>query len=321
MAGPDGPDQRQCDRDALLSGQTLYGCPRIRAGHRCRRYGYSDRGRFSGGCSQRSPCRQIKLQREHQFRQEGCHCGDSAPRHLCRRATRQGNHCLQQSHRRDPFGTGRGSRRVRLLHHQAGRRIRHGRIQGDGELRTSGILLLASCEGMRNRHGRVLADRREREGPFPDKEVRPDKRCKGAHADTLRHRALRLPASQGLLLRTGVRCDARPAAYLQGSTGDVPQNGVQCRGAQPGRPHEEHLVPDGQRREMAPVSGLRHGLRLQSRRPVDLGPPDVDKRQIQRHHQRRPARMRSQEQYQECRTDYRRGLPGSIRMAGDRPGV
>ena len=87
------------------------------------------------------------------------------------------------------------------------------------------------------------------------------------------------------------------------------------------RPHEEHLVPDGQRRKMASVAGLRHGLRLQSRRPVDLGPPDVDKRQIQRHHQRRPARMRSQEQHQECRTDHRRGLPGSIQMAGDRPGV
>ena len=72
---------------------------------------------------------------------------------------------------------------------------------------------------------------------------------------------------------------------------------------------------------MAPFSGLRHGLRLQSRRPVDLGPSDVDKRQIQRHHQRRPARMRGQEQHQECRTDHRRGLPGGIRMAGDRPGV
>ena len=172
---------------------------------------------------------------------------------------------------------------------------------------------------MRNRHGRVLADRREREGPFPDKEIRPNKRCKGAHADALRHRALRLPTPQGLLLRTGVRRNARSAAYLQGSAGDVPQNGVQCRGTQPGRPHEEHLVPDGQRREMALVAGLRHGLRLQSRRPVDLGPPDVDKRQIQRHHQRRPARMRGQEQHQECRKDHRRSLPSNIRMAGDRP--
>ncbi len=61
--------------------------------------------------SQRSPCRQIKFQREHQLRQKGCHCRNSAPRHLCRRATGQGNHCLQQSHRRDPFGTGRGFRR------------------------------------------------------------------------------------------------------------------------------------------------------------------------------------------------------------------
>lgn len=91
-------------------------------------------------------------------------------------------------------------------------RIRHGRIQGDGELRASGILLLTSCEGMRHRHGGMLADRREREGPFPDKEVRPDKRCKGTHANTLRYRALRLPASQGLLLRTGIRRDARAAA-------------------------------------------------------------------------------------------------------------
>ena len=70
----------------------------------------------------------------------------------------QGNHRLQQSHRRDPFGTGRGPRRVRLLHHQAGRRIRHGRIQRDGELRAAGILLLASCEGMWHRHGGMLAD-------------------------------------------------------------------------------------------------------------------------------------------------------------------
>ena len=58
---------------------------------------------------------------------------------------------------------------------------------------------------------------------------------------------------------------------------------------------------------MAPFSGLRHGLCLQSRRPVDLGPPDVDKQQ--------------KEQHQECRTDYRRGLPGGIHVAGDRPGV
>ena len=181
---------------------------------------------------------------------------------------------------------------------------------------------------MRHRHGGMLADRREREGPFPDKEVRPDKRCKGTHANTLRYRALRLPASQGLLLRTGIRRDARAAAYLQGGAGadlkgagDVPQNGVQCRGAQPGRSHEKHLVPNGQRRKMAPFSGLRHGLRLQSRRPVDLGPPDVDKRQIQRYNQRRPARMCGQEQHQECRTDYRRGLPGGIHVAGDRPGV
>ena len=158
---------------------------------------------------------------------------------------------------------------------------------------------------MRHRHGGMLADRREREGPLPDKAVRPDKRCKGAYADALRHRALRLSAPQGLLLRTGVRCDARSAAHLQGCAGDVPQDGVQCRRAQPGRPHEEHLFPDGQRREMALVSGLRHGLRLQSRRPVDLGSPDVDKRQIQRYYQRRPARMRGQEQHQECRTDYR----------------
>ena len=158
---------------------------------------------------------------------------------------------------------------------------------------------------MRNRHGGMLADRREREGSFPDKEVRPDKRCKGAHADALRHRALRLSDPQGLLLRTSVRCDARSAAHLQGGAGDVPQNGVQCCCAQPGRSHEEHLVPDGQRRKMASVAGLRHGLCLQSPWPVDLDPPDVDKRQIQRHHQRRPARMRSQEQHQECRTDYR----------------
>lgn len=71
----------------------------------------------------------------------------------------------------------------------------HGRIQGDGELRASGILLLTSCEGMRHRHGGVLANRREREGSFPDKAVRPNKRCKGTHADALRYRALRLPGS------------------------------------------------------------------------------------------------------------------------------
>ena len=31
--------------------------------------------------------------------------------------------------------------------------------------------------------------------------------------------------------------------------------------------------------------------------------------------------MRGQEQYQECRKNHRRGLPGGIRMAGDRPGL
>ena len=56
-------------------------------------------------------------------------------------------------------------------------------------------------------------------------------------------------------------------------------------------------------------------------RQVALYPPDVDKRQIQRYHQRRPAQMRLQEQHQECRTDYRRALPGGIQVAGDRPGV
>ena len=66
---------------------------------------------------------------------------------------------------------------------------------------------------------------------FLDKAVRPDKRCEGAHADALRYRALRLPTPQGLLLRTGVCRNARSAAYLQGGAGDVPQNGVQCRGA------------------------------------------------------------------------------------------
>lgn len=174
---------------------------------------------------------------------------------------------------------------------------------------------------MRNRHGGMLADRRERESSFLNKAVRPDKRGEGAHADTLRHRALRLPASQSLLLRIGVRRNAQSAAYLQGGIGDVPQNGIQCRGAQLGRSHEEHLVPNGQRREMAPFSGLRHGLRLQSRRPVGLDSPDVDKRQIQRHNQRRPARMRHQKQYQKCRTDYRRGLPGGIHVAEDYLGV
>ena len=48
---------------------------------------------------------------------------------------------------------------------------------------------------------------------------------------------------------------------------------------------------------------------------------DVDKQQIQRHHQRWPARMLGQEQHQECRTDYRRGLPDGIHVAGDRPGM
>ena len=109
---------------------------------------------------------------------------------------------------------------------------------------------------MRHRHGGKLADRGERKSPFPDKEVRPDKRGKATHADALRHRALRLPAPKGLLLRTGIRCDARTATHIQGGAGDVPKNGIQCRGAQPGRPHKEHLFPDGQRREMAPFSSL-----------------------------------------------------------------
>ena len=126
------------------------------------------------------------------------------------------------------------------------------------------------------------------------------------------------------ILRLGTSAGGQRAkaiiAYNK-ATGDVPQNGIQCRGTQPGRPHEEHLVPDGQRREMAALTCLRHGLRLQSRRPVDLYPPDVDKRQIQRHHQRRPVRMCGQEQYQEFRTDYRRGLPGGIQVAGDCPGM
>ena len=52
-------------------------------------------------------------------------------------------------------------------------------------------------------------------------------------------------------------------------------------------------------------------------RQVALYPPDIDKRQIQRYHQRRPAQMRLQEQHQECRTDYRRALPGGIQVAGD----
>ena len=67
------------------------------------------------------------------------------------------------------------------------------------------------------------------------------------------------PTPQGQLLRTGVRRNARSTAHLQGGTGDVLQNGILCRGAQPERPHEEHLFPDGQRREMALVTGLQQG--------------------------------------------------------------
>lgn len=79
-------------------GKRCMGALEFEPGHRCRRYGYSDRGRFSGGCSQRSPCRQIEFQHEHRLRQKGGHNGDFAPR-----TSAGGQRARQSSHTTKPL--------------------------------------------------------------------------------------------------------------------------------------------------------------------------------------------------------------------------
>ena len=95
------------------------------------------------------------------------------------------------------LGTSAGGQRAKAIiaYNKATGEIRSGQVEAPDGF----DYYIIKLDG-RYRHGGMLADRGEREGSFPDKEVRPDKRCKGAHADALRHRALRLPAPQGLLL-------------------------------------------------------------------------------------------------------------------------
>ncbi len=69
-----------------------------------------------------------------------------------------------------------------------------------------------------------------------------------------------------------------------GGRADVPPDGVQHHGAQPGRPRQEHRVPDGPRRTMGARARIRPHLRLPALQRVDRPAPDEHERQARALH-------------------------------------
>ena len=98
----------------------------------------------------------------------------------------------------------------------------------------------------------------------------------------------RLRARRSALLRAVLRRDPPPRPLRRGGRRAVPAHGLQRRRPQPGRPRQEHLLPDGPPRQLVPLPRLRRRLLLQPRRPLDASPPDVDQRQARQLHHRRP---------------------------------
>ncbi len=60
---------------------------------------------------------------------------------------------------------------------------------------------------------------------------------------------------------------------------DVPPHGLQHRGAQPGRPRQEHRLPDGPHGPLGARPRIRRYLRVPAREPVDQSTPDEHERQ------------------------------------------
>ena len=71
------------------------------------------------------------------------------------------------------------------------------------------------------------------------------------------------------LLRAGVRCDPAARAAAGRRRAAVPADGLQHGRAQPGRPREEHRVPDGQGGRVVARAGVRRDLQLQPGGRVD----------------------------------------------------
>ncbi len=67
-----------------------------------------------------------------------------------------------------------------------------------------------------------------------------------------------------------------------GDRAAVPPHGFQPDRPQPGRPRQEHRLPDGPRRQLVPLPRLRRHLQLQPGRRLDPAPPDVGERQARR---------------------------------------
>ena len=52
------------------------------------------------------------------------------------------------------------------------------------------------------------------------------------------------------------------AASVFTGKGNVPADGIQCRHPKPGRPYQEHIIPDERKRSLESLSGIRHGICL-----------------------------------------------------------
>ena len=82
-------------------------------------------------------------------------------------------------------------------------------------------------------------------------------------------RPLRLQPAGRVFLRAGP-ARHRPARARQGRGGRaVPAHGLQHRRPQPGRPRQEHRLPDGPFGPLAALARVRRHLQLQPGRPVD----------------------------------------------------
>ncbi len=111
------------------------------------------------------------------------------------------------------------------------------------------------------------AVRGERPAPLHDPTLRPSLRqCQAAHAVACRALPLRLQRPALLLLRAGADGDPPAGTADRGARAAVPSPGVQPDRAQPGRPRQEHRLPDGPGRRVVALTRLRRHLQLQPRR-------------------------------------------------------
>ena len=213
-------------------------------------------------------------------------------RDLGRRRAPEGDHRLQRADRPGPLrAAGRGARvpalAAEVRWRRGRRRPRTDRPAGLGRHR---VRLLAA--GACRRHGddRVPVVGGERPPPLHDPALRPSRgRWQAPHADRGRVGARQLQRAWDLQLRAGAPARAPPGGRPPGGRAALPPHGVQHRRAQPGRPRQEHRLPDGPGRPLVAGAGLRPDLRQRSRQPLAQQPSDDDRGPARRLHPRRPA--------------------------------